>query len=444
METINFEFIKNATKGKPVNIKDFTTFVQDISTDSRNIKKNCLFVPIKGEKFDGHDFIQDSFNKGAILTLSEKDLIGLPYIKVKNTILALNDLAKEYLKKFNPLKIGITGSNGKTTTKDMIFSVIDNDDKIATKGNTNNLIGVPLNIFRVDKKTKYLILEMGMNNKGELSLLSNTVEPDIIIITNINESHIGNFESFDHLIESKFEILKNFKRNYPVVINGDNPHILKKLPQNLKIITFGLKNENDVFPEKFEIEKTYSKIFIDGREFKINIPGIGGIHSFLIVYTLKKFFENVIEINIEKGLEDFYPSENRMNIVSIDKITIIDDSYNANPASMKNGIEVLSKFNSRKIAVLSDMLELGKESERLHKKIGEILNENKIDVLITLGNYSKLINSIFIGEKYHFDENKKLLDFLKRFIKEGDTVLVKGSHHFEMFEIVKQLKEYLK
>ncbi|MEO0237981.1 MAG: Mur ligase family protein, partial [candidate division WOR-3 bacterium] len=174
METINFEFIKNATKGKPVNIKDFTTFVQDISTDSRNIKKNCLFVPIKGEKFDGHDFIQDSFNKGAILTLSEKDLIGLPYIKVKNTILALNDLAKEYLKKFNPLKIGITGSNGKTTTKDMIFSVIDNDDKIATKGNTNNLIGVPLNIFRVDKKTKYLILEMGMNNKGELSLLSNT------------------------------------------------------------------------------------------------------------------------------------------------------------------------------------------------------------------------------------------------------------------------------
>ncbi|MEO0304460.1 MAG: Mur ligase family protein, partial [candidate division WOR-3 bacterium] len=283
-----------------------------------------------------------------------------------------------------------------------------------------------------------------MNNKGELSLLSNTVEPDIIIITNINESHIGNFESFDHLIESKFEILKNFKRNYPVVINGDNPHILKKLPQNLKIITFGLKNENDVFPEKFEIEKTYSKIFIDGREFKINIPGIGGIHSFLIVYTLKKFFENVIEINIEKGLEDFYPSENRMNIVSIDKITIIDDSYNANPASMKNGIEVLSKFNSRKIAVLSDMLELGKESERLHKKIGEILNENKIDVLITLGNYSKLINSIFIGEKYHFDENKKLLDFLKRFIKEGDTVLVKGSHHFEMFEIVKQLKEYLK
>ncbi|MEJ5307713.1 MAG: UDP-N-acetylmuramoyl-tripeptide--D-alanyl-D-alanine ligase [candidate division WOR-3 bacterium] len=444
MEKINFEFIEKATKGKPVNIQDFSKFVEDISTDSRNIKKNSLFVPIKGDRFDGHDFIQDSFNKGAILTLSEKDLNGLPYIKVKDTILALNGLAREYLKKFKPLKIGITGSNGKTTTKDMIYSVIDNDNKIATKGNTNNLIGVPLNIFRVDQKTKYLILEMGMNNKGELSLLSDTVGPDIVIITNINESHIGNFESFDHLIEAKFEILKNFKGNHPIIINGDNPYILNKLPGNLKHITFGLKNENDVFPEKFEIEQTYSKIFIGGKEFKINIPGIGGIHSFLIVYTLKKFFENLIEIDLEKGLEGFYPSENRMNIISIDRITIIDDSYNANPASMKNGIEVLSKFNSRKIAVLSDMLELGKESERLHKKIGEILNENKIDVLLTFGNYSKSINSNFIGEKYHFDEKEKLLDFLKRFIKEGDTLLVKGSHHFEMYEIVKQLKEYLK
>lgn len=444
MEKINFEFIEKATKGKSVNIKDFSMLIEDVSTDSRNITKNCLFVPIKGDRFDGHDFIQDSFNKGAILTLSEKDLIGLPYIKVKDTIIALNGLAKEYLKKFKILKIGITGSNGKTTTKDMIFSVIDNDNKIATKGNTNNLIGVPLNTFRVDRKTKYLILEMGMNNKGELSILSDTVEPDIIIITNINESHIGNFESFDHLIEAKFEILKNFKGNYPIVINGDNSYILNKLPKNVKYITFGLKNENDVFPEKFEIEQTYSKIFIDKKEFKINIPGIGGIYSFLIVYTLKKFFGDLIDLNLEKGLEGFYPSENRMNIISVNKITIIDDSYNANPASMKNGIEVLSKFTSRKIAVLSDMLELGKESERLHKKIGEILNENKIDVLITLGNYSKLINSTFTGEKYHFDEKDEIVDFLKRFIKEGDSILVKGSHYFEMFKIVKQLKEYLK
>lgn len=444
MEKINFKFIEKATKGISANIKDFNISVEGISTDSRNITKNCLFVPIKGDRFDGHDFIHDSFKKGAILTLSEKDLKDLPYIKVKDTILALNSLAKEYLKQYNPLKIGITGSNGKTTTKDLIFSVIDNDNKIATKGNTNNLIGVPLNIFRVDSKTKYLILEMGMNNVGELSFLSETVEPDIVIITNINESHIGNFESFDHLVKAKFEILKHFKGNYPLIINGDNHYILKELPQNLKYITFGLKNENHVFPEKFEIEQTYSKVFIDKMEFKINVPGIGGVYSFLIVYTLKKFFENVIEMNLEKGLKDFHTSENRMNIISINKITIIDDSYNANPASMKNGIEVLSKFNSRKIAVLSDMLELGKESERLHKKIGEILNENRIDVLITIGNYSEFINLNFTGEKYHFKERNELVDFLKRFFREGDSVLIKGSHYFEMFEIVKLLKEYLK
>uniref|UniRef100_A0A7C3N5U9 UDP-N-acetylmuramoyl-tripeptide--D-alanyl-D-alanine ligase n=1 Tax=candidate division WOR-3 bacterium TaxID=2052148 RepID=A0A7C3N5U9_UNCW3 len=444
MERINFDFILKATKGKAYNIKDFKTFIEEISTDSRKISRNSLFVPIKGEKFDGHDFIKDSFKKGAILSLSERDLDDLPYIKVNDTTKALNLLAKEYLKMFSPLKIGITGSNGKTTTKDLIFSTIKSENKIGTIGNTNNLIGVPINIFRVDRKTEYLILEMGMNSVGELSLLSSTVEPDIVIITTINESHIGNFESFDQIISAKFEILENYKSCYPVLINGDNPYILKNFPDKIKYITFGLKNGNDVFPESFEIEKTFSKIFIDNRDYKINVPGIGGIYSFLIVYTLKKFFEKIIEIDLEKGLENFYPSENRMNILSINSITIIDDSYNANPASMKNGIEVLSKFNSRKIAVLSDMLELGKESENLHKKIGEILNENRIDVLMTVGEYSKFINLTFNGEKYHFEKKCELEEFLKKYIKDNDTILIKGSHLFEMFETVKNLKEFLK
>ncbi|HAF08064.1 MAG: UDP-N-acetylmuramoyl-tripeptide--D-alanyl-D-alanine ligase [bacterium] len=443
MEKINFDFILKATEGKGYNIKDPQNFIEEVSTDSRNISKNSLFVPIKGEKFDGHDFIKESFQKGAILTLSEKDLKDLPYIKVNDTTKSLNLLAKEYLKMFNPLKIGITGSNGKTTTKDLLLSTIKDQSKIGTRGNTNNLIGVPLNIFRVDRKTKYLILEMGMNSIGELSILSRTVDPDIVIITTINESHIGNFESFDQIISAKFEILENYKNDYPVVINGDNPYILKKFPNKIKHITFGLKNINDIFPEKFEIEKRFSKIFIDKKEYRINIPGIGGIYSFLVVYTLKKFFDKIIEIDLKKGLENFYPSENRMNIFSVKGITIIDDSYNANPASMKNGIEVLSKFNSRKIAVLSDMLELGKESENLHRKIGEILNDNRIDVLMTVGEYSKFINLTFSGEKYHFEKRSKLEEFLKKYVKENDTILIKGSHLFEMFETVKILKEFL-
>lgn len=442
MERINLDFIRKSTSGKVVNIeRNKEIMVENISIDSREIRSNSLFVPLKGEHFNGYDFVEESFKKGAVLFLTEREDPKYPAIMVKNNLTALNSLAREYLKKFKLIKIGITGSNGKTTTKDLLFSSLDKNVTVATKGNMNNLIGVPLNIFNVENNTKYLILELGMNQKNELSILSETVSPDIIIITSINQSHIGNFESFDQLIEAKFEIFRGYKNTDPILINGDNPYVLSKIPSNIKYISFGLNNHNDVYPDKFELYNFYSILKIDGTEYKIRIPGMGGIYSLLAIITLKKYFGQTIPVDLNKALENFSISQSRMNIFTHGKITIIDDSYNANPASMENAIEVLSKFNTRKIAVLADMLELGKESENYHIRIGEFLNKKNIDILITLGKFSKIMGEVFKNEKYHFTDKEELTDFLKTIIKDKDTILIKGSHMFRMDTVCKRLKE---
>jgi|GEM_PF-223152 len=442
MERINLNFIVKSTSGRIINIESNQEIVvENIFIDSREIKLNSLFVPLKGEHFNGYDFVEESFKKGAVLFLTEREDIKYPAVMVKNNLTALNSLAREYLKKFKLIKIAITGSNGKTTTKDLLFSSLEKKITIATKGNMNNLIGVPINIFNVEKNTKYLVLELGMNQKNELSILSETVSPDIIIITSINQSHIGNFESFDQLVEAKFEIFKGYKNTNPILINGDNPYVLSKIPSNIKYISYGLNNHNDVYPDKFELYNFYSILKIDGIEYKIRIPGIGGIYSLLALITLKKYFGQTIPVDPNKALENFSITQSRMNVFTHGNITIIDDSYNANPASMENAIEVLSKFNTRKIAVLADMLELGKESENYHLQIGNLLNKKNIDILITLGEFSKIMNEIFKKEKYHFTDKEELTDFLKTIIKDKDTILIKGSHMFRMDTVTKKLKE---
>ncbi len=414
--------------------------IEEISTDSRKKMNNALFIPIKGEKFDGHDFIKQAFDNGAILTLSEKPLKFDNYIKVKNTLNAFHSIAKYYIDKFNPYRIVITGSTGKTSTKEMLFSCFENKEYVKkTYGNMNNLIGVPLNIFNIDNSTKHIVFEAGMNMKGELERLSYILNPDIVIITSINNSHIGNFPSFNDLILAKMEILKYMNNSGLLIINGDNKDILEKTPSNIKYVTFGLNQNNKYYPSNFILNERYSQLTINNKTYKINIPGIGGIYSFLSMYALYKERPD-LPINPENVLS-FSPPSQRMNIINTNNITIIDDTYNASPISMKNAIDVLSKFSSRKIAVLSDMLELGKDSDKLHSEIGNYLNEKNIDILISIGNYSKNYYNKFQNEKYHFNTLNEAKGKILSILNKNDIVLVKGSRAMNMEKITDFIME---
>ncbi|MGE3063199.1 MAG: UDP-N-acetylmuramoyl-tripeptide--D-alanyl-D-alanine ligase [bacterium] len=435
------DFIAKAVCGKLVNSTE-TIEITAISTDSREISKNFLFIPIKGETFDGHDFIEAAFSAGASLSISSKDIVlNKPYIKVRDTLQGLHALAKEYLKSIAPSRICITGSTGKTTTKNLLAASAPENNTVFTEGNTNNLIGVPQNIFRCGRNTKRLILEMGMNTAGELSMLSNTVRPTHIMVTTINNSHIGNFDSFERILDAKFEIMNGYEsKDRPIIICGDDRRVLSRF-SSVEKKTFGLNRENDFSPNSMTMLKDSSEIEIDSKKYRVRIPGMGGIYSFLAVYAFMKTFPDM-EIDIEKGLEKFIEPLSRMNILPLKDMTLIDDSYNASPASMTNAIDVLSKFTARRVALLSDMLELGSTAPQMHREVGEELNKKSIDVLIAVGVLSKNLYDVFNGEKYYFEDRVQMEEKLFSILKKMDAVLVKGSHSTKMHETAKKIKEH--
>ncbi|MDD3803367.1 MAG: UDP-N-acetylmuramoyl-tripeptide--D-alanyl-D-alanine ligase [bacterium] len=435
------ELIAKASCGELINSAG-SEIVTSVSTDSRTISSGALFVPIKGDTFDGHDFIEKAYSSGAVLALSSKPLqTRSPYVRVNDTLVSLHKIAKEYLSKINCSKICITGSTGKTTAKNILASSSPAENTVATEGNTNNLIGVPQNIFRCDKNTKNLILEMGMNTAGELEILSNTVRPTHIIITSINNSHIGNFESFEKIIEAKSEILCGYLfKERPIVINGDDSKVLSYF-SSVKNATYGLKNKNDFSPDSMVMKKSSSEITMEGEKFEIKIPGLGGIYSFLALYAFIKTFPD-LSFDIRRGIENFSEPSSRMNIIPLRGITLIDDSYNASPASMANAIDVLSRFTSRRVAVLSDMLELGESSVRMHREAGEELNTKSVDMLIAVGELAIHYYESFRGEKHYFENRSEMEKSIFSLLKNMDAVLVKGSHSTRMHETAKKIKEH--
>jgi len=442
LEKLSIDFILKSVNGTLFNENPSLIEISSISTDSREIKENSLFIPLIGKTFDGHYFIEKAFENKASISLSSRKLnTDKPYIKVNDTLNSLHCIAKDYLRTLNLGRICITGSTGKTTIKNLLSSSIIEKETVSTEGNTNNLIGVPYNIFRCSKNTKYAVFEMGINMKGELKTLSEITRPTHIIITSVNNSHIGNFKSFEDIIDTKLEIFSGYENlSSPVIINGDNKTVIEKI-RKFKHVTFGLGSKNDFQPENLTILKNKNEIEIESKKYTISIPGIGGVYAFLAVYAFMRTFPE-ISIDIEKGLENFIQPESRMNIFQLSGLTLIDDSYNASPASMANAIDVLSKFSARKVAILSDMLELGAMSDELHKNVGEELNSKEIDVLIAVGDYSKKYFEVFKKEKYYFIKREDMEKKIFFILNNKDIVLIKGSHSTRMDETAKLLKEH--
>lgn len=428
--------------------------INNVSIDSRTVDASTLFIAIKGDRFDAHDFVKDVEKSGAAAVMCHREVdCGLPVIYVDDTKKAFVEFAKNYRKSFGGLKvIGLTGSVGKTTTKEMTYEVVSRKYRsIKTEGNLNNDIGLPKTLLRLENDTQAAVIEMGMSAFGEISLLTKACLPDIGIITNIGVSHIEHLGSRDGILKAKLEILDGMKKGSPLILNGDNDKLLTVKNDDYKLIFFGIENENaDV--RAFDIKengsnteffvKAYSKIQ------KVTIPtvGIHNVYDALAAYTVGFLLELPTE-EIAKALENYTPSGMRQRLKEVNGVKIIEDCYNASPDSQRAALNVLSDMNAgRKIAVLGDMLELGDYSETAHREVGKYAAEKKIDVLYAFGEQSKYIAQEAkkgVEKVLWFDDKAQLAKTLVQDVKSGDCVLFKASRGMKLEEIIEKLYEGL-
>lgn len=454
MEEIKVKDIIEITKGKLL-VGDLEETCENYAKDTREVKKGDIYVGIKGEKVNGGIYYEKAFEngaKGCIVQEVEieeeqkekyKDKI---IIKVEDTIKALQQIASFKRNKYNIPVIAITGSVGKTSTKDIIASVVSQKyNTLKTMGNYNNHIGVPLTILNL-KEHEALVIEMGMNHLKEISILTQIAKPTIAVITNIGTAHIGNLGSRENILKAKLEILEGLQEDGAIIINNDND-LLHKWQQESKeknIQTYGIENESNYMAEEIIANEDGSKYTLKGKNTKIEVP-VGGNHFVLNSLCAIAVGERLnIEIEeIKEGIKNFELTKKRMDISTVNGMTIINDSYNANYDSVKAAIEYLAgRIEKRKIAVLGDMLELGKFSKQLHEKVGEELIKNKIDIIITVGKEAE--NIVKITQKNNIKTvqcktNDEAIEKMRTIIKQGDCILVKASNSMHFDEIVKAI-----
>ncbi len=427
--------------------------IDNVSIDSRNVNETTLFFAIKGERFDGHDFVKEVAEKGVGAVVCHKKVECIaPVVYVEDTKKAFLQFANYYRNSLKGLRvIGLTGSVGKTTTKEMVACVMEQSgETLKTEGNLNNEIGVPRTLFRLENTTKNAVIEMGMDGAGQISVLSECASPDSAIITNVGVSHIENLGSREGILGAKLEILHGLPNGAPLFLNGDNDLLSTVKTDDYKVIFFGIENKNcDVLAENIT-ENGLSTSFIATKgdiKQKITIPTVG-IHN---VYDALSAFAVGLEYgispeNIAKGLENYTPSGMRQRIKEINGITVIEDCYNASPDSQKAGLNSLCKIaKGRKIAVLGDMLELGSYSETAHRNVGKYAAECEIDMLFTYGEQSKFMadsaKKSGLLNVYSFTDKNELTNSLLSEIKTGDTLLFKASRGMKLEEIFEKIYE---
>ena len=432
-------------------IVDSQNIINRVSIDSRDVDKNTLFFAIKGERFDGHDFVKDVAEKGVGAIVCHKKVeCDAPVIYVENTKDALLDFASYYKSTFSDLLlIALTGSVGKTTTKEMVACVMaQKGETLKTEGNFNNEIGMPRTLFRLEESTKNAVIEMGMDGFGQISELTNCAKPDCAIITNIGVSHIEILGSRDGILQAKLEILEGLKKGSPVFLNGDDDKLSAVKLQDYKVIFFGINNKNcDVVAEEIEeigLATEFVAIKGDVKQ-KITIPTVG-IHN---VYNALVSFAVGLEYGISpekiaEGLKNYAPSGMRQRIKEVNGVTFIEDCYNASPDSQKAGLNCLCKIaKGRKIAVLGDMLEMGDFSEKAHRMVGEYAAECGVDILYTVGEESKyMADSALksgVSQVYSYIDKKELAEILSDELCEGDTILFKASRGMKLEEIFENI-----
>ncbi|MDH2335275.1 UDP-N-acetylmuramoyl-tripeptide--D-alanyl-D-alanine ligase [Clostridium perfringens] len=452
MLELNLQEIVKATKGallKEADVKE----IKAVSTDTRKIEEGTMFIALKGENFNGNNYVLDAFNKGAKIAIVDEvkcDLNELKedvaLIKVKDTGRALMDLAKFYREKLGLKVVGITGSAGKTSTKDLVAAVLSDKYKVfKTKGNFNNEIGLPLMILELDSTYDVAILEMGMRGLGQIKELAEIASPDLGIITNIGISHIEILKTRENILKAKMEIATFFDKNNTLVVCG-NDDFLGALPEaQYKIVKTGVGENFEIGAKNIALEELSSKFTVyDGEkeeEFSLDMPGEHNISNLMLGIAIAKELGVSFE-EMKRGLKNIEATSMRLELIKKDGFAILNDCYNSSPVAVKSAIDVMKNIEGkRRIAVLGTMRELGHKSEEAHMEIGKYAKENGIEKVLCFGDFSENIKEGY-GEGCTVYENKEeLIKDLLNIICEGDIILVKASRSLKFEEITKALLE---
>lgn len=443
------------SKGTLIGNADLDIEIKNFSIDSRNVGESCIFVPLKGEKADGHIYIDSAFLNGAIGSFTSIDMEpieGKILIKVDDVLTALQETSKNLRTKLIDIPVvALTGSVGKTTTKDMIHAVLSKKyNTLKTQGNFNNGIGLPLTLLSY-KDEEMMVLEMGMNSFGEISLLSNIARPNLSVITNIGHSHIGNLGSREGILKAKLEILEGMQEGAPVIFNGDDDMLATVEDIDQECVEFSIENEAaDVYAYDIEVDdfSTSFSVKEDEKEYriKINLSGTKFVYNALAAWTVGKMYDVEPEDRVAALAECEY-TKMRMNIKQTDKYTIINDCYNASSESMSVALEMLARQKNRRVAVLGEICELGDFAEEIHLGVGGKVALSRVDVLVLSGEHAEAIKNGALKHKmpveniYIFNDANDIVQNIFGIVKEGDAILVKASRVMEYEKIVSALEK---
>lgn len=434
------------------NVNDHLLEIESVNTDSRVEKLNSLFIPLVGDNFDGHEYLDQAINNGAIAVIWDKkkplnnEYSDITFLLVDDTLEALQFLAKEYRKLINPKVIGITGSNGKTTTKDLLSATLNNSFiTTATKGNFNNHIGLPLTILNMKKNTEVLILEMGMSDFGEIELLSKIATPDIAIITNIGESHIEHLGSRIGISQAKLEITKYMKANNTLILDGNEP-LLESPEFTGEVIQCGFSQTNEYVISNVKVTEDKTLFKLNNESYEIPLLGKHNAQNASFVIAVSKKL-NLGHETIQKGLNETKVTNMRFELLKGKKgVTLINDAYNASPTSMKASIEVVESLNgfSEKVLVLGDILELGLEFEKYYQDIAQAVMNTHIKKVYTYGEHSKIITDFLKKHSdvlaIHTKNKKELIQNLKAEVALNKLIFFKASRGIKLEQVIDELK----
>ena len=428
--------------------------VESITTDSRQAEKGCLFVAIPGERVDGHDFIPSVFEKGALAVISERELENPagPYIQVESSLEAVKGIAAYYREQLDIKVVGITGSVGKTSTKEVIASVLAQKyNVLKTLGNFNNELGLPLTVFRLRDEHQVAVLEMGISHFGEMHRLAKIARPDICVITNIGQCHLEFLKDRDGVLRAKTEIFDFIKEDGSIVLNGDDDKLAQiQEAKGIRPIFFGTESGRSVYADHIEnlgLKGVQCRIHVDDKSVSVRIP-IPGHHMVMNALAAAAVGHQLglTMEEIKAGIEQLEAVSGRFHIIENGRLQIIDDCYNANPVSMKASLDVLCDAKGRRVAILGDMGELGENEAQLHAEVGAHASGNHIDLLICTGTVSSHMAEAAVadggcGEVLQVPTLDALLTCLPSLIEPDDTVLVKASHFMHFEKVVEKLEK---
>ena len=419
--------------------------IKDISIDSRTIKKDSLFIGINGENFNGNDYVDEAIHKGACLVITDskkyKTSKNKNIIYVNNSISALKKITSNILKSFDGNVVGITGSNGKTTTTKIIANVLSKSS--STLNNYNNEIGMPLSIFNAKQNSKNLVIEMGAAKPGDIKYLSSILKPNIGVITNIGNSHLEKLKNIKGVLKVKSELVSNIKNGGYLVVPNENKEHLKfweKIIRGKELITFGTEKNADFYAIniKSSIKKQEFNIISDkyniDHKIKTSLSGVHNIKNILAAFAVSYLIENSPKLFNQRLEKNTQVRQKQQKWIR--GSLLIDDTYNANPESVKKAIDFLSNSNKRKVFIMGDMLELGRYRKKMHADVGQYAKRKKVDVFLGFGELTKYAVSGYGKNGLFFNNENDLKKFIKENIKSGDVVLIKGSRGMKMEKFI--------